>query len=119
MDLGAREVLEQVSVLLPDIAARGAGDTLKLAVVGRPNVGKSALINAILGQERVIVSEEAGTTRDAVDTPFVYRDKPLVLIDTAGIRRRGRVERGVEKYSVMRARAGDRAVRHRRAGDGC
>jgi GTP-binding protein len=102
--LGAREVLEQVIVLLPDTPQEAPADTLKLAVVGRPNVGKSALINAILGQERVIVSEEAGTTRDAVDTPFVYRDNPLVLIDTAGIRRRGRVERGVEKYSVMRAR---------------
>ena len=102
--LGAREVLEQVSVLLPDTPQEAPADTLKLAVVGRPNVGKSALINAILGQDRVIVSQEAGTTRDAIDTPFVYRDKPLVLIDTAGIRRRGRVERGVEKYSVMRAR---------------
>jgi GTP-binding protein len=102
--LGARDVLEQVNALLPDGSQEAPADTLKLAVVGRPNGGKSALINAILGQERVIVSEEAGTTRDAVDTPFVYRDTPLVLIDTAGIRRRGRVERGVEKYSVMRAR---------------
>ena len=101
---GAREVLERANVLLPDAPQEAPVDTLKLAVVGRPNVGKSALVNAILGQDRVIVSEEAGTTRDAVDTPFVYRDKSLVLIDTAGIRRRGRVERGVEKYSVMRAR---------------
>jgi GTP-binding protein len=62
------------------------------------------LVNAILGHKRVIVSEEAGTTRDAVDTPFVYNDRQIVLIDTAGIRRPGRVERGVEKYSVMRAR---------------
>jgi GTP-binding protein len=102
--LGVRELLEQVDGLLPDASDKTTVDALKLAVVGRPNVGKSALVNAILGQDRVIVSEEAGTTRDAVDTPFVYRDKPLVLIDTAGIRRRGRVERGVEKYSVMRAR---------------
>ena len=102
--LGIREVLEKVSDLLPAGGEETPADALRLAVVGRPNVGKSALINAILGQDRVIVSEEAGTTRDAVDTPFVYRDKPLVLIDTAGIRRRGRVERGVEKYSVMRAR---------------
>lgn len=102
--LGSREVLEKVSALLPDAPQEAPADVLKLAIVGRPNVGKSALINAILGQERVIVSDEAGTTRDAVDTLFVYRDKPLVLIDTAGIRRRGRVERGVEKYSVMRAR---------------
>ena len=103
--LGLREVLERLSGLLPEKpAAEAPADQLRLAVVGRPNVGKSALVNAILGQDRVIVSEEAGTTRDAVDTPFLYRDHPLVLIDTAGIRRRGRVERGVEKYSVMRAR---------------
>jgi GTP-binding protein len=103
--LGLREVLERVSDLLPaEPPTEDAVDELRLAVVGRPNVGKSALVNAILGQDRVIVSEEAGTTRDAVDTPFLYRDQPLVLIDTAGIRRRGRVERGVEKYSVMRAR---------------
>ena len=102
--LGLREVLEKVSELLPAGVEEAPPDALKLAVVGRPNVGKSALVNAILGEDRVIVSEEAGTTRDAVDTPFVYGDKPLTLIDTAGIRRRGRVERGVEKYSVMRAR---------------
>jgi GTPase len=102
--LGLREVLERVTDLLPESAGEAPADELRLAVVGRPNVGKSALVNAILGQDRVIVSEEAGTTRDAVDTPFRYRDQPLVLIDTAGIRRRGRVERGVEKYSVMRAR---------------
>jgi GTP-binding protein len=66
-------------------------------------VGKSALVNAILGQERVLVSEEPGTTRDAVDTPFEYGGKRLVLIDTAGIRRRGKVTRGVEQYSVLRA----------------
>ncbi|MCH7522618.1 MAG: ribosome biogenesis GTPase Der, partial [Chloroflexi bacterium] len=78
-------------------------ETLRLAIVGRPNVGKSALVNAILGQERVLVSEEPGTTRDAVDTPFEYGGQELVLIDTAGIRRRGKVTRGIEKYSVMRA----------------
>ena len=103
-DLGVREVLDRLTELLPESPAGEAVDELRLAVVGRPNVGKSALVNAILGEERVIVSEESGTTRDAVDTRFLYRDKPLVLIDTAGIRRRGRIERGVEKYSVMRAR---------------
>jgi len=102
--LGLREVLERVHDLLPESTAEAPVDALRLAVVGRPNVGKSALVNMILGQDRVIVSEEAGTTRDAVDTSFLYRDKALILIDTAGIRRRGRVERGVEKYSVMRAR---------------
>ncbi len=103
-DIGLREVLARLSELLPESRTEEAVDGLRLAVVGRPNVGKSALVNAILGEERVIVSEESGTTRDAVDTRFLYRDKPLVLIDTAGIRRRGRIERGVEKYSVMRAR---------------
>jgi GTPase len=103
-DIGLREVLDRLSEVLPESRAEAAVDELRLAVVGRPNVGKSALVNAILGEDRVIVSEESGTTRDAVDTGFLYRDKPLVLIDTAGIRRRGRIERGVEKYSVMRAR---------------
>jgi len=103
-DLGLRKVLDRLSEILPESPSEEAVDELRLAVVGRPNVGKSALVNAILGEDRVIVSQESGTTRDAVDTPFLYREKPLVLIDTAGIRRRGRVERGVEKYSVMRAR---------------
>jgi GTP-binding protein len=103
-DIGLREVLDRLGEVLPESRAEEAVDELRLAVVGRPNVGKSALVNAILGEDRVIVSEESGTTRDAVDTHFLYRDKPLVLIDTAGIRRRGRIERGVEKYSVMRAR---------------
>ncbi len=101
---GIRELLEAVRPLLPPAAAEAPPEVLRLAIVGRPNVGKSALVNAILGQERVMVSPEAGTTRDAVDTPFTYRGRHLVLIDTAGIRRPGRVERGVEKYSVMRAR---------------
>jgi len=101
---GVRELLEAVRPLLPPAAAEAPPEVLRLAIVGRPNVGKSALVNAILGQERVMVSPEAGTTRDAVDTPFTYRGRHLVLIDTAGIRRPGRVERGVEKYSVLRAR---------------
>jgi GTP-binding protein len=103
-DLGVRDVLDRLRELLPQSSIEEAVDELRLAVVGRPNVGKSALVNAILGEDRVIVSEESGTTRDAVDTKFMYRDKPLVLVDTAGIRRRGRIERGVERYSVMRAR---------------
>lgn len=102
--LGVRELLEAMRPLLPPAEKVGAPpDVLRLAIVGRPNVGKSALVNAILGQERVMVSPEAGTTRDAVDTPFSYRGRHLVLIDTAGLRRPGRVGRGVEKYSVMRA----------------
>ena len=76
---------------------------IKLAIVGRTNVGKSLLINTILGQERSIVSDIAGTTRDAIDTFFTYEGKDLVLIDTAGIRRPGKVQRGIEQYSVIRA----------------
>ena len=78
-------------------------EELKLAIVGRTNVGKSLLLNAILGQERSIVSQIAGTTRDALDTEMNYAGNNVVLIDTAGIRRPGQVQRGIEKYSVMRA----------------
>jgi GTP-binding protein len=81
-------------------------DTIRIAIVGRPNVGKSRLLNAILGQERVIVSDMPGTTRDAIDTRITVGEgdeaREVVLIDTAGIRRRGRIEVGVEKYSVIR-----------------
>src|SRR2546425_8861954 len=78
--------------------------TLRVAIIGRPNVGKSALVNAILGEQRVIVSEIAGTTRDAIDTPFTFEGHSLTLIDTAGIRRPGRIEGSIEHYSVQRAR---------------
>jgi GTPase len=84
-------------------------EVTRIAIVGRPNVGKSSLLNAILGFQRSIVSDVPGTTRDAIDIEFEYKDKKLVLIDTAGIRRRGRVGPGVEKYSVLRSsRAIDR-----------
>ncbi|WEK55674.1 MAG: ribosome biogenesis GTPase Der [Candidatus Cohnella colombiensis] len=78
-------------------------DIIKVALIGRPNVGKSSLINAILGEERVIVSPVAGTTRDAIDTPFEKDGQRYVLIDTAGMRKRGKVYESTEKYSVMRA----------------
>jgi len=85
-------------------------EAIRIAIVGRPNVGKSRLLNAILGQERVIVSDMPGTTRDAIDTPFEYAEVEgpdahthhVTLIDTAGIRRRGRIEAGIERYSVIR-----------------
>ena len=76
---------------------------LKIAIVGRPNVGKSSLLNHLLGEDRTIVSPLAGTTRDAIDTLIYWHNMPVTLIDTAGIRRRGKIERGVEKYSVLRA----------------
>jgi len=76
---------------------------VKIAIVGRPNVGKSSLLNRLLGEDRVIVSPIPGTTRDAIDTQLTYYNQQITLIDTAGIRRRGRIEPGVEKYSVIRA----------------
>jgi GTP-binding protein len=85
-------------------------DSVKIAIVGKPNVGKSSLLNRLLGEERAIVSPIPGTTRDAIDTYLTYNDIPVTLIDTAGIRRRGRIEPGVEKYSVLRSlRAIERA----------
>lgn len=78
-------------------------ESAKIAIVGKPNVGKSSLLNRLAGEERAIVSPIAGTTRDAVDTHFDYEGIPITLIDTAGIRRRGKVEVGVEKYSVIRS----------------
>ena len=111
-NFGIHDLMERVVSLLPDAdqaegdgqhATRTKTNELKLAIVGRTNVGKSLLLNTILGQERSIVSEVAGTTRDALDTPFIYRGHSIILIDTAGIRRPGRVQRGIEKYSVIRA----------------
>ena len=78
-------------------------DAVKIAIVGRPNVGKSSLLNKLLRQERAIVSPIAGTTRDAIDTQLIWEHQELVLIDTAGIRRKGKVEKGLEYYSVLRA----------------
>ncbi len=78
-------------------------DSIKISIVGKPNVGKSTLLNKITGQERAIVSPIAGTTRDAIDTRMVYNGIPITLIDTAGIRRRGKIIPGVEKYSVLRS----------------
>jgi GTPase len=78
-------------------------ESLKIAIVGRPNVGKSSLLNRLIGEERMIVSPVAGTTRDAIDTPITYYGQPITLIDTAGIRRRGKIERTVERWSVLRA----------------
>ncbi len=77
-------------------------EAIKIAIVGRPNVGKSSLVNALLGQERVIVSEIPGTTRDSIDTPFEFAGNRYILIDTAGIRKKSRIKEATEKYSVIR-----------------
>jgi GTP-binding protein len=103
---GTGDLLDQMVELLQVHAVDEAEveeDLISIAIVGRPNVGKSSLLNRLLGEERVIVSPIAGTTRDAIDTALTYHGQKLILIDTAGIRRRGRIEPGVEKYSVLRA----------------
>ena len=78
-------------------------NAIKIAIIGRPNVGKSSLVNAFLGEQRVIVSDIPGTTRDAIDTPFRYNNTDYILIDTAGIRKKSRIKEATEKYSVIRA----------------
>jgi len=102
---GTGDLLDVVVAHLPRVSLDEGEDeeALRIAIVGRPNVGKSSLLNALLGQERAIVSDIAGTTRDAVDTHLIWDGQEVILVDSAGIRRRGRIERGIEKYSVMRA----------------
>jgi GTP-binding protein len=100
---GVAELLEAARDLAPAVRPEPAGEGIRVAVIGRPNVGKSSLVNAVLGHERVLVHELPGTTRDAVDTPVTFRGKPYVLIDTAGIRRKGRVSEALEKLSVVMA----------------
>ena len=96
------DLLDVVVENFPADAELVEDESLKIAIVGRPNVGKSSLVNKILGEERVIVSNIAGTTRDAIDTKFTYGEQPLTLIDTAGLRRRSKVEEDLEYYSVVR-----------------
>lgn len=102
---GLNELWDGIMAALPDAEAPPPAPqgSIPVAIVGRPNVGKSSLVNAILGQERAMVQDEPGTTRDALDTLFEYENRKYLLIDTAGMRRRGHIERGVEKFSVARA----------------
>ena len=95
--------LESELIELDDSTPTYNQGALNLAIVGRTNVGKSSLLNAILGADRSIVSDVAGTTRDALDTQISYNGRDIEVIDTAGIRRPGQVEKGIEKYSVIRA----------------
>ena len=102
---GVGDLLDKVvsSFALGELEPLPLPEAVRIAIVGRPNVGKSSLLNALLGQERAIVSPIPGTTRDAIDTFLEWEGEPVVLIDTAGIRRRGKIQRGIERYSVLRA----------------
>ena len=101
---GLGDLLDQVVSHFPETDTEADDDSIRFSFIGRPNVGKSSLVNAILGEERVIVSDISGTTRDAIDTRFTSADgDEFVMVDTAGIRKRGKVYESTEKYSVMRA----------------
>lgn len=107
---GTGDLLDALVATFESQVESAEDESVKIAIVGKPNVGKSSLLNRLLGEERAIVSPIPGTTRDAIDTHLEYNQIPITLIDTAGIRRRGRIEPGVEKYSVLRSlRAIERA----------
>lgn len=104
--LGVGDLLDEVFAKIPEELFQENEDdsgSLRVAIVGKPNAGKSSLVNKILGEERVIVSDVAGTTRDAVDTSFEKDGKTYTLVDTAGMRKRGKVDEGIERYSVLRS----------------
>jgi len=101
---GLGDLLDSVVALFPEARENDYDeDVIKVAVIGKTNVGKSSLINTVLGEERVIVSDVAGTTRDAIDTPFHHGDDKYVFIDTAGMRKKSKVVENIERYSVLRA----------------
>lgn len=101
--IGIGDLLDKIVELLPEKKSKKYDDTVEFCLIGQPNVGKSSLTNAILGTERVIVSDIAGTTRDAIDTPFTRDGANYVVIDTAGIRKSGKIYENAEKYSFLRA----------------
>ena len=103
--IGIGDLLDKASELMPLKPKEEYEGMIRFAIIGRPNVGKSSLTNAFLKQDRVIVSDIEGTTRDAIDTVFMANDKSYVVIDTAGIRKRGRIYENIEKYSVLRAKS--------------
>ncbi|MDQ8165991.1 MAG: ribosome biogenesis GTPase Der [Gemmatimonadota bacterium] len=98
------DLLDELVRRLPERGEPGNAEALRVAVVGRPNVGKSSLINRLLGETRHVVSAEAGTTRDAIDSPYTYHGREIIFVDTAGLRRQARVDDGVEFYSSLRSR---------------
>ena len=103
-NIGISDLLDSITADFKEIIdTEETDDRIKFAIIGRPNVGKSSLLNALLNEEKAIVSDVAGTTRDAVDTPFTYEKKEYVAIDTAGIRKSGKIYENIEKYSVLRS----------------
>jgi len=107
---GVGDLLDAVTGALPPAPAPAGEDEIQVAVIGRPNVGKSSLVNRLLGEDRLIVAETPGTTRDAIDTPLRFKSRILNFIDTAGLRRRGRIDEAVEFYAALRTeRAIERA----------
>ena len=101
--IGTGDMLDALVATFRERGEEAEDESVKIAIVGKPNVGKSSLLNRLLGEERAIVSPIAGTTRDAIDTHLTFNETPVTLIDTAGIRRRGKIDAGVEKYSVLRS----------------
>lgn len=102
--LGLGDLLDQVAANFPETEEEKVeDDVIRFSLIGRPNVGKSSLVNTLLGEERVIVSDVAGTTRDAIDTPYVHEGQKYKIIDTAGMRKKGKVYETTERYSVLRA----------------
>jgi GTPase len=107
---GSGDLLDVIVDTLPEVEAEEEDGALHVAVIGKPNVGKSSFVNRLLGEERMVVSEVPGTTRDSIDTPFRYHDRDLIFIDTAGLRRQARIDAGLEYYSALRTeRAIERA----------
>jgi len=102
-NIGIYDLLDKITEDFTEIEEEYNDDVIKFSIIGRPNVGKSSLVNAILNEERAIVSDIAGTTRDSVDTPFTYHNQDMVVIDTAGMRKRGKVYENIEKYSLLRS----------------
>ena len=103
--LGLGDLMDIAVKDMPDQKIPDYEGITSFCVIGRPNVGKSSLVNAILKEDRVIVSDVQGTTRDAIDTPFKFNDKEYMIIDTAGIRKRGKIYENIEKYSILRAQS--------------
>ena len=109
--LGIGDLLDLVMEYFPEHeAGEEDDDRPRVAIVGKPNVGKSSIINRLLGENRVIVSDVAGTTRDAIDTVIVHDQKEYVFIDTAGLRRKSRIKEELERYSIIRTVTGSGSV---------